>query len=431
VAGLAALTLEPGMVRELARQLGHGSVLLTGTNGKTTTARLVAEMARGSGLQPLANASGSNLMRGVASTLALAAGGDGTISRAEETLGVFEVDEATVPLALPELRPRVAVFTNLFRDQLDRYGEVEAVAQLWREALAGAPGDLNLVLNADDPTVAGLGEGREHVTYFGVDDKRLDRGCIEHASDARSCRCGAEYVYDTAYFGHVGHWRCPSCGRARPSADVSAGNVELRDGRTLAFEMTPGGRRVEMAIGGLYNVYNALAAAAAARELGLPDEAIVTALTATGAAFGRQEWFEVEGRRVELFLGKNPAGVNQVLSTLLLDPERKTILLALNDGIADGRDISWVWDADFEVAAGRFERVFVSGTRAEEMALRLKYAEWDESRLYVEADIGAALEKAIAATPVGNCLTVVPTYTAMLKLRDLLARRSGRAAFWQ
>lgn len=363
-------------------------------------------------------------MRGLASTLALT-------PVTESRIGVFEVDEATVPLALPELRPRIAVFNNLFRDQLDRYGEVSAVAALWREALSRAP-DLELVLNADDPSVALLGEGRS-ATYFGIQEPRLDRGATEHAADALTCRCGAALTYDVAYFGHLGAWRCESCGRARPARQVVARDIDLRDGRSLRFKLlTPGGESsVELTIGGLYNVYNALAAVAGSLALGLPLEAAARALSSSTAAFGRQEAFDVDGRRVELFLGKNPAGLNQVLSTLLLDDRRRVALIVLNDGIADGRDISWVWDADFEVAAGRFEKVFVSGTRAEEMALRLKYAEWDESTLHVEPDTARALELAVAATSPGDCLSVVPTYTAMLGLRNRLARKTGRASFWE
>jgi UDP-N-acetylmuramyl tripeptide synthase len=439
ISGLVALQVDAGVVRRLAGGLGQGSILVTGTNGKTTTSRLISEAAGAAGLSPLANASGSNLLRGIAATLTLATDAQGGIEDAANRLGVFEVDEAVVPAALRELRPRAAVFTNLFRDQLDRYGEVEAVAALWREALSTAPSELTLVLNADDPAVASLEDGRDNVIYFGVEDSRLDRGAIEHAADALSCRCGARLTYDVAYFGHMGHWRCPACGRVRPQPHVAATEVELRDGRSVRFgikEQGTGNReqgrsRIEMGIGGLYNVYNALAAAAASRALGLTETAVEAALTRSSAAFGRQEAFEVDGRRVEVLLGKNPAGLNQVLSTLMLDPSRRTALLILNDLIADGRDISWVWDADFEVAATTFETVIVAGTRAEDLALRLKYAEWPEVTLQVVPAIEAALTRAIEATPAGETLSVVPTYTAMLTVRALLAQRAGRAPFWE
>jgi lipid II isoglutaminyl synthase (glutamine-hydrolysing) len=433
VSGLVGLWLQPGLVAQLAAQLGHGSIVITGTNGKTTTSLLISEAARAAGLKPLANASGSNLMRGIASTFALASGWDGTLERPEDRIGVFEIDEATLRPALPELKPRVAVFTNLFRDQLDRYGEVATVAAGWREALDRAPNGLRLVLNADDPSVASLGEGRDRVHYFGVQDRKLHRGPPEHASDALFCRCGARLDYEAAFFGHVGHWCCPACGRKRPTPGVAARMVRLGDGRRVAFQLTSQGEKstVQLGIGGLYNVYNALAAAAAAEALSLPRSALTAALGSTEAAFGRQESFEVKGRRIELFLGKNPAGLNQVLQTLLLDGSRKTALVILNDGIADGRDISWVWDADFEVAAGKLDRVVVSGNRAAEMALRLKYAEWDEATLEVEGDIARALDSAIVATPLGECLTIVPTYTAMLAVRELLAKRTGRDPFWR
>ncbi len=432
--GLVGAWLQPHLIGELASQLGHGSVIVTGTNGKTTTSLLLSDTARAAGLKPLANTSGSNLVRGLASTLALATGTDGRVRDAKERIGVFEVDEATVPLVLRDIQPRAIVFTNLFRDQLDRYGEVAAVAGLWREMLKAAPPDLRLVLNADDPAVASLGDGRENVTYFGVEDRKLDKGAPDHASDALSCVvCGARLEYSVAFFGHVGHWRCPACKRTRPKPDVAARLVNLKDGRSARFQLAAGEHKgmVELGIGGLYNVYNALAATAGALALGLPVTASIEATEGVAAAFGRQEAFEVDGRRVEVFLGKNPAGLNQVLSTLLLDASRHTALFVLNDGIADGRDISWVWDADFEMAAGKLDRVITSGTRAAEMALRLKYAEWDEKTIEVDPEIARALERAITLTQPGDCLTIVPTYTAMLTVRELLAKRAGKEPFWK
>ena len=433
VGGLVALRVDPGLIGSLARQIKHGSLLVTGTNGKTTTSRLIAETARAAGLDPLANSTGSNLTRGIAATLATAAGAGGSLSKARSSIGVFEVDEATVPLVLSPLRPRAAVFTNLFRDQLDRYGEVEYVAALWRDALATVPSETRLVLNADDPSVASLGEGRSDALYFGIEDATLGHDALDHASDALNCRCGARLIYEYSYFGHLGAWRCEACGRSRPEPQVRASEVQLRDGRSLAFVLsTPSRQRaIEMGVGGLYNVYNAVAAATAALALHLPDYAVDEALTRSASAFGRQESFEVAGRRIEVVLAKNPAGLNQVLSTLTLDPSRRTLLAALNDLTADGRDISWIWDADLETAAGRFETVIVSGTRADDMALRLKYADWREDSITVERNLEQAFDRALSATAQGETLTVVPTYTAMLALRELIAGRAGRAHFWE
>jgi UDP-N-acetylmuramyl tripeptide synthase len=431
ISGLVGLGLQPDLIERLAVEIANGCAVVTGTNGKTTTARLLAEICRHAGLSPLANASGSNLVRGLTATLTQAVDLTGRLRSPEHNIGVFEVDEATLPLVLPALKPRAVGVTNLFRDQLDRYGEVEAVAELWRNCIARAPAGTRLVLNADDPSVAALAEGRNEVIYFGLNDPGLTRACIEHASDALSCRCGARLTYEAVYFGHLGIWRCDACGRARPEPDFCATRVDLRDGRRLGFELQPQGVGIEMPIGGLYNLYNGLAATALAAALGLNSASIESGLSSTAAAFGRQELFEVHGRRVELFLAKNPAGTNQVLDTLRRDPERKTLLVILNDGIADGRDISWIWDADFETTAQQFAATVVSGSRAAEMALRLKYAEWPEQTLAVVPEIPGALDAALAATPVDACLTVMPTYTAMLTVRELLAQRSGREPFWR
>lgn len=431
--GLVGLWLNPRLIRDVSQQIGAGCVVITGTNGKTTTSLLISETARAAGLMPLANSSGSNLARGLASALTMAVDRNGDLEEAERQLGVFEVDEAAITQALPELGARVAVFTNLFRDQLDRYGEVEAVAARWRDVIANASPELHLVLNADDPAVASLGDGRDKVTYFGVEGREMDAGLPEHASDALFCRCGARLDYEVVFYGHIGHWRCNECGRHRPEPSVVARGIELGDGRSTGFELESHGETasIQIGLGGLYTVYNALAAAAAAEALALPRWALDASLASTGPAFGRQERFELQGRRVEVLLGKNPAGLNQVLSTLLLDKTRETALIILNDDIADGRDISWIWDADYEVAAGRLRRVVVSGSRAADMALRLKYAEWDESIIEVVPEIEAALDRALDQTPEAACLTVIPTYTAMLTVRDELATRAGKEPFWR
>lgn len=433
LAGLVGLQLQPGMIRELAENIGLGSVFVTGTNGKTTTSRLISETVRAGGLVPLANASGSNLLRGIASALSTATTPAGVMASSDRRLGVFETDEAALPLLLKEIRPRAIVFLNLFRDQLDRYGEVEALASRWREAISGLPDDVVLVLNADDPAVASLGEGRVQTLYFGLDDSAIGVDQIEHASDSLYCRCGAPLRHDAIYFGHLSHWRCTGCERERPALDLTAEDIDLRDGRSASFKLVPDqdDASIELALGGLYNIYNALAALATAKALGLPFASSIQALNSTPAAFGRQESFDIDEKRVDLFLGKNPAGLNQVLATLNLDPGRRVLMLALNDEIADGRDISWIWDVDFEKSAGRFNAVITSGTRAADMALRLKYADYDEATIGVESGIEAGLNRALDVLAPGETLAVVPTYTAMLKVRELLAGRSGRDPFWR
>jgi UDP-N-acetylmuramyl tripeptide synthase len=207
-----------GLVRGLSSQLGQGSILVTGTNGKTTTARLVRSVVAAAGLRPVANSEGSNMMRGVAAALAEAATWEGRLERRKKRIGVFEVDEATLPLVAMAVRPRVVVFSNLFRDQLDRYGEVETVAALWRKAVAKLPDDVTLCLNADDPAVASLRDSATgRVLLYGLDDVTQAAGPIEHAADARWCpHCGSE-LHTAVFYGHIGHWRCDACGYARPA----------------------------------------------------------------------------------------------------------------------------------------------------------------------------------------------------------------------
>jgi UDP-N-acetylmuramyl tripeptide synthase len=440
--GLMAEALAPGLASRLAGELGHGCLLVTGTNGKTTTARLVRNIARAAGYSPVHNGAGSNMMRGITAALSEAADPLGRIPQGERRLGVFEVDEATLPEAAAALGPRVITFTNLFRDQLDRYGEVDSVAAIWREALAGLPPAVTVVLNADDPGVAGLADAcRGPIVFYGVVDTACAVGGLEHAADARWCpACGQEYAYSAVFYGHVGHWACSTCGRSRPAAQVEAVRVEQPAAGPLGVSLTTPVGRLELSVPliGLYNVYNALAAAAAAVALGVEAAAIQEGVASFTAAFGRQERFEVRGREVQTILAKNPAGLNQVLRALVADsgPSAtsesgpKNLLFLLNDDIADGRDVSWIWDVDFEMLAGHTGLLLASGRRAADMALRLKYAGLDPDPA-LESNVERALARALSITPAGGTLYVVPTYTAMLQVRRILARWGRRPQFWE
>ena len=433
VAGLAAEHIDPAIVSRLVALAGRGSIAVTGTNGKTTVSLMLSGIATRAGLRPLHNRSGSNLMRGIVAMLVSEATLAGAMPHAAQRLAILEVDEATLPEIVRSAAPRVIVFTNLFRDQLDRYGEVDTVAAAWERALAAAPPDTTLVLNADDPAVAHLGRAAPGpVLYYGVDDPAAAGAGDDHASDFRTCLdCGHELTYELMYYGHLGHWHCDNCGNTRPRPDISITEATLT---AAASELTIVHDGTEMTIAlplaGLYNAYNALAAAAGALALGLPRDAIVSALDGFSAAFGRQERFVIEGRVVQVLLGKNPAGLNQVLHAIAAAPGRKHLLLFLNDGIADGRDVSWIWDADYEMLQPQTDWVLAAGTRAEDLALRLKYAGFGDD-LPLEHATAAALRRAIDATPVGSTLHIVPTYTAMLEVRELLAKHGGRGSFWK
>ena len=433
--GLVAERIDPDVTSELSTRLGQGNALVTGTNGKTTTARLLGSILQAAGMEVVANREGSNMMRGIAAALVDGAGWSGDYALPEKLVGVFEVDEVTVPEAAWATKPRAVLFTNLFRDQLDRYGEVDYVSNVWRGAVASWPKVATLVLNADDPSVAALGEyATGRVVYFGMRDRSLASGAeLGDAADARWCiACGMELTYAAVFYGHLGHWRCGRCGRERPMTQVGCDGM-TPDGEGMRMFLSVEGVGIEVAVplSGLYNAYNVTAAAALASALGIGAEPIKVGLASFTAAFGRQERLEVEGRRVEVILAKNPAGLNQVIRTITADTKGPLhIAMFLNDGIADGRDISWIWDVDFELLRGWTSRVTVSGTRAWDLAVRLKYAGL-EAACAVEKDSDRALRQAIRQTPENGALHVIPTYTAMLEVRDTLSRWAGGDPFWE
>ncbi len=420
--GKLLMRMEPRAIARLAGRLPEGSAVISATNGKTTTAAMVAAILERSGTRLVHNRAGANMAGGVASVLLGAARRGGIDGDA----GLFEVDEFWLDRVVPELRPRALLLANLFRDQLDRYGELETIADRWAATVAAAPAT-RLVLNADDPLVADLGRRRsDGVTYFGVQDDGVALAGMAHASDSKHCRrCGAPYVYDAVYMGHLGRYHCPNGDSSRPEPGVVARDVTLDGTRGAAFELSIGAERARVALPlpGLYNVYNALGAAALASALGAGLEQIVAGLEATQAAFGRAETVRVGGRELAILLVKNPAGANEVLRTLALDAGEHDVLAVLNDNVADGRDVSWVWDADFEAIAGRVRRVTCSGTRAAELALRLKYAGVAPERLHVVPALERGLDDALADGD--GRLVALPTYTAMLALRELLVRRGA------
>ncbi|MFL5884033.1 MAG: MurT ligase domain-containing protein [Thermoleophilaceae bacterium] len=422
--GRVLLRIEPRALERLGGRLEDGTVLVSATNGKTTSASMAAAVLKRAGRHVVRNAAGSNMHWGVATSL-LDAG------RAQRELGLFEVDEAWLPSVTQALSPRAFLLGNLFRDQLDRYGELELLADRWAALATERAGASAFVLNADDPLVADLGRGLPDVTYFGVEDDSLALPELQHAADSKHCRrCGHPYVYEAVYLGHMGRYRCPNCGRRRPDADVVAERVVLRGmtGSEVRLRTPSGPLELKLPLPGLYNVYNALGATALSLRLGASLENVREGLEQMAAVFGRVETIPLDGRDVSILLVKNPAGANEVLRTLTLEPGAIDLWLALNDRIADGRDVSWIWDADFELLAGRIRRVTCSGTRAEEMALRLKYAGID-APIEVERDLGRSLDAAVADRDGGRPLYALPTYTALLELRDLLADR-GVARRW-
>jgi lipid II isoglutaminyl synthase (glutamine-hydrolysing) len=416
--------LDPGALDALSRRLPQGVALVSATNGKTTTTAMAASIL--SPTRRLAwNHSGANLASGVASTM---------LAARDAELGLLEVDEFALPEIIRRTRPRVVCLGNLFRDQLDRYGELEHIAERWRAAVSALPADVALVANADDPLVAALADGREHVLRYGIDDPARDRGGLQHASDSKYCvRCGAPYVYDAAYVGHLGAYRCESCGHARPELGVAAREIvsDGLDGVSFSLDTPEGRAHVRLPVPGLYNVYNALAAASLALSLGMELGDVVSGLEGFRAAFGRFERFTAGDRSVLLLLIKNPAGANEAIRTLEDGGVPPTLVIALNDEIADGRDVSWIWDVDFEPLLERAGRIVASGERAAELGLRFTYAGFPRDRLELVSDLGKALERGLELTEPGAELAVLPTYTAMLRLRAIATQRGLTRPYWE
>ena len=427
--GRVLLRLDPEAIARLGAGLEGGTTVVSATNGKTTTAGMIAAILAADGRHPVHNRAGSNMTWGVATALLEQHGRE----------GLFEVDEAWLPGSSTSCEPTAIVLGNLFRDQLDRYGEMEALADEWAKTVAARAGRTALVLNADDPLIADLGRDaderpRPGVVYFGIEDASQALPELQHAFDAKHCRrCGHPYAYERAFVGHLGHYSCPNCGAERPRPDVAATRSSCVAWRARAAPCARPPARSSWSCRCPASTTSTTPWRRWRRacELGVSTERIAAALGEVRAAFGRVETIEVDGQQVSILLIKNPAGANEVLRTLRLEAQQEPVDLwiALNDGIADGRDVSWVWDADFELLTDQVRRVVCAGTRAPEMALRLKYAGWPTDSIEVIPEIEAALDRAVATAP--GRLFALPTYTALMELRKLLADRGLAKEFWQ
>ncbi len=429
--GLIAESVAPTLLGFLLDQVPAGAIFITGTNGKTTTAALLRDILNAAGQPVLHNATGSNLTRGVLSMLLEHSAWHGRLRLAPTCMAVLELDEAAIVHALRQHRPRCVVVTNLFRDQLDRYGEVQTIAAGLRTAFARLTESTALLLNGDDPLVASLGEeSAGPVHYFGLDDLRLAREGVELAADSHYCPRDAQPLdYNAAYYGHLGSYTCNACGWRRPERAVRATEVDLHGlaGADVTLAFPEATVQATLGVPGLYNVYNALAAAGAAWYVGVKPEAIRQGLAHTAPAFGRAEAVAVSGRTAWLLLIKNPVGANQVLRLLVAEEGPLHILAILQDRAADGHDVSWIWDVDFEELA---DATFTAGgRRAEDMAVRLKYT--GAAEVTVTRPIAQAFDEALARVAPGGTLFVLATYTGMLALRSVWAERGLVRRFWE
>ncbi|MGH7918828.1 MAG: MurT ligase domain-containing protein [Candidatus Dormibacteraceae bacterium] len=424
--GDVARAVDPGVLRKLAAGFREGAVLITGTNGKTTTSRLVASLLERPDRPVVANRTGANLIWGATAAAVQAASASG---RLRADWGVFEIDEATLPQAVEEIRPRAVLVGNLFRDQLDRYGELETLAQRVGEALATLPRGSRVVLNADDPRLGWMGAQLDTAPlWYGLDDRSVSAPTLPHAADARTCpRCGTALEFTAVYVGHDGEYVCPRGDFRRPRLDVAGTEIRLEglEGIHLRAAGTP----LQTTLGGLYNAYNLVGAFALGTALALPAAEMAERLRHVPAAFGRQERFEHGGLRFTMLLAKNPTGFNESLRGAVELAGGRHHLIALNDRVADGRDVSWIWDVDFEVLRESAEVVVPSGERSGDLAIRLKYGRVSAAT-DPESDLARALDTLIERMPVGAEAHLLCTYTAMLDLRAELVRRGWAKPYW-
>ncbi len=426
--GRVALKICPNLLGELAKNVT--TVIVTGTNGKTTTSRMIEQSWADAGISFFANKSGANLLSGVTAEFAVHSSFTG---KCRHTHALIEADEAAFKFIAKYVDAKAVVVTNVFRDQLDRYGEVTHTLENIRLGIEASP-NATLVVNADDSLCASLqAQVSNPVVFFGVDTPIYDAR-VQELSDAPYCiRCKHEYVYDYVTYGHLGGYRCPACGYARPAPELSVKTVCKTDDEHSEVIFTAEGRDypADIHLPGGYNIYNACACMAAAKVMGIDLALAAKSLSSFACGFGRMEKFKIHDADVRMILIKNPAGCNQVLNFLTQRKEPFVFAACLNDRAQDGKDVSWIWDVDFERLTDMQElltEIYVSGVRAEDMALRFLYAGFPKERIHVEKDYGALMEQ---ATRSGLPVFVMPTYTAMLALRGTIAKRYGYKEFWQ
>jgi UDP-N-acetylmuramyl tripeptide synthase len=433
--GRTALKLSPAIMGHLAGQLAGGAVIVTGTNGKTTTASLITGMIRQAGYSFVHNRSGSNMSWGVASSLIDHSSWSG---RLPGDYGVMEVDEGAFPEVVKAICPRGAVITNIFRDQLDRFGEIDHIQKTIKRGLENIPGSGFQVLNADDPSLTSMQNSWKGQKWFYGFELSLPEDKFQNtARDLKSCPlCSSRLDYDQVYFAHLGHYRCPSCSFRRPQPDVRLLERTTGPGNSSILKLDLKGRPLEVTfpLMGTYNLYNALAAITCGLALEIPLESLRQAVSDALPSFGRMERFVIDSKELLMVLIKNPVGANEVMRTLIEKDSALHLLIAINDKLADGTDVSWLWDADFEQLAAirqRLSTVIVSGIRAWDMAVRLKYAGLEDSKISVEENMREAIMKGLQLTPPGETLFVMPTYTAMLEMRRIINAMGFGRPFWE
>lgn len=404
--GEIASKIQPNILSLLSRQVKYGVIMIAGTNGKTTTSRLLRKMLENQGWRVVHNEAGANLENGLATALIERTN---LFGKLKADYGILEVDENVIPKVLLKIQPKFILCLNLFRDQLDRYGEVDTISQRWSKAIAPLPSDTVIIANADDPTLSHLGQNlQQKVLFFGLSEPQYYLDEIPHAVDSIYCpSCGESLNYQGVYLSHLGDFDCPNCGFKKSQVNIDSSQWP-------------------QILIGLYNKYNTLAATLLAQQIGVAETTILETIKTFEAAFGRAEELEISGKKVRILLAKNPVGMNETIRTV--NEIKKaggaaTTLMVLNDRIPDGTDVSWIWDVDTEKLVASGGNIVVSGDRVYDMALRIKYSQTNGNngcKLIVKEDLSEAIATALEHTPVGETLHILPTYSAMLEVRGLL-----------
>ncbi|PWT98734.1 MAG: DUF1727 domain-containing protein [Candidatus Melainabacteria bacterium] len=415
--GRLARQLSPNILMELSSQTRLGAVAVTGTNGKSTTSGILSSILRMAGYKLIHNKQGANLVTGITASLIEAADWKGRI---DADYGLFEIDEAALPVVAHEIKLKAVLVTNLFRDQLDRFGELDTTARLIAKGIT--ENNSKAILNADDPNVSQLVSQKDRL-FYGIELGKDAEPSEKQLAELSYCsECGSEIAYRSVTYGQLGNWYCPQCGHKRPPLDIYASEINLfPSSSTFVLHKELLWLPVELRLPGLFNIYNAVAAAAAASMLGVSLETIKDGIKDYSTLFGRSELISLSGKKVLIQLIKNPAGATQTIRAVT-QAKDVNIVIAINDNLADGRDISWLWDAEFEPLGTIKGNFVVSGQRAEDMALRLKYAGVEPTRITCIPSLETALKSALNSTSADSMLWVLPTYTCLLELQKLLKR---------
>lgn len=426
MAGKLAMRIDPDILKKLSAQVRGEIIVTCGTNGKTTTNNLICSAYEAEGRRVVCNHTGSNMLMGVAAAFVLASNVSGKL---DADNAVIEVDEASAKRVFPHMKPDYMVLTNLFRDQLDRYGEIDITMNLLKEAMDMAP-DMTIIVNADDSlsSYLALESGHKVVTY-GISEQVFHRENDHEIREGQFCKkCGHRLVYDFYHFSQLGIYHCPQCGFRRPDVDFDACHISLKGGLSFDVAQRAAGegqvplRHIEASYRGFYNIYNILACYAAVKTCGLKTDHFDEMLKKYRPEFGRNELFRIGASTVLLNLAKNPAGFNQNISSVMEDESPKDLIIVINDNAQDGTDISWLWDVDFDRFADESIRsITVSGLRCQDMRLRLKYVGIHAD---LETDVRTAIEKRLK-DGCGN-LYVLVNYTALYSTHKMLGEMEGR-----